>query len=421
MNTSTESFLLSSCKDAFADEIARSRIELCFSSIAPTCLEDIRLVNSEGLSRIFPRGGTYVSRPIKWTSAVRALVLFLIRNRIAALRNEDPYLLAGGAHSPAATLDYAITKQPRWLKQSFGCNEAGLCNVRRLIKRVNSERKGGGEVILSLANASLASQMRIYWGTLEISDIPTLTSIVESISAKRLSEQGKNVLREGPPQSDGVSLDADYSRIVLESKNYAAAVKKLCSRYSGLGERALTLECHLDIVVLNQEGDARITRNYIIANVGKTPKSLLRDRLCLENPRTSVKAVSYLQSTGLEIPSQFVVDTPHKKELELSIYPAIEPGGVCAYSVEYSVTQIFRHNSFWFSRVSPGCVRQSLSVQLNNVSKLERFHTMVELPNGDICDGVPWATTHNAANAVRLDWEFQSPIANSIVKTFWGT
>lgn len=50
----------------------------------------------------------------------------------------------------AASLDLAISKQPTWLKDMFGCDQDGLTLARRMILRTNPERKRPGPVSLGL-------------------------------------------------------------------------------------------------------------------------------------------------------------------------------------------------------------------------------------------------------------------------------
>jgi hypothetical protein len=59
-------------------------------------------------------------------------------------------MLSGGAHSLAASLDYAISKQPQWLLDMFGVSARGQSNAKRLFHVTNSHRKQSGPVAISL-------------------------------------------------------------------------------------------------------------------------------------------------------------------------------------------------------------------------------------------------------------------------------
>jgi hypothetical protein len=59
-------------------------------------------------------------------------------------------MLSGGSRSLAASLDYAITKQPAWILDMFGVLSNGKTQTRRLFRVTNSHRKRGGPVSISL-------------------------------------------------------------------------------------------------------------------------------------------------------------------------------------------------------------------------------------------------------------------------------
>jgi hypothetical protein len=82
----------------------------------------------------------------QWTSAVRGLALLVVRT---AARFEKP-AIEGEAKSLTASLDYAISKQPLWLTEMFGCDRMGTCLVRRMVLRTNPERKRPGPTVLAI-------------------------------------------------------------------------------------------------------------------------------------------------------------------------------------------------------------------------------------------------------------------------------
>ena len=95
----------------------------------------------------------------RWSSGVRALALLLVKQSVVLeqRRNgtEDPSVPAaieGGDHSPAASLDYAISKQPLWLQDMFGVSPQGLQLARVLFRRINPDRKRPGPVIIFISN-----------------------------------------------------------------------------------------------------------------------------------------------------------------------------------------------------------------------------------------------------------------------------
>jgi hypothetical protein len=92
-------------------------------------------------------GGAYRSAgSFQWTSAVRGLASLLVQTVL--LPNEA--VIEGGAGTLAASLDYAISKQPMWLTDMFGCDQQGICMIRRMVLRTNAERKRPGPTVLSV-------------------------------------------------------------------------------------------------------------------------------------------------------------------------------------------------------------------------------------------------------------------------------
>jgi hypothetical protein len=94
----------------------------------------------------------------QWTSAVRALCILCVR---AALSEKDAALgvralIQGYQGSLAASLDYAVSKQPTWLVEMCGVAKIGVANSRRLFVRSNPERKRPGPVIVAFNETILA-------------------------------------------------------------------------------------------------------------------------------------------------------------------------------------------------------------------------------------------------------------------------
>ena len=84
----------------------------------------------------------------QWTKGVQALCLLILRAKTQGALSE-PHL-SGGATSLAASLDYAIDKQPSWLNDMLGWDSEGQPLAKRIIRRSNPGRKRNGPVALSL-------------------------------------------------------------------------------------------------------------------------------------------------------------------------------------------------------------------------------------------------------------------------------
>jgi hypothetical protein len=114
-------------------------------------------------ARVSVRGKT--SGPLRqagsfqWTAAVKGLSLLILRT----CAGQEGMLLAGEKDSLASSLDYAISKQPIWLTEMFGCDSQGTSLAKRMILRTNPERKRPGPVVLGINQLFLRpSEISIY-------------------------------------------------------------------------------------------------------------------------------------------------------------------------------------------------------------------------------------------------------------------
>ncbi len=86
-----------------------------------------------------------------WSGAVHALSILFVRaaefSASAAASTESAHL-EGGKDSPAASLDYALSKQPRWLREMFGETRSGEALFYKLVAVVNRNGKRTGPVSL---------------------------------------------------------------------------------------------------------------------------------------------------------------------------------------------------------------------------------------------------------------------------------
>jgi hypothetical protein len=85
-----------------------------------------------------------------WSSAVRAVACLFLKAKLGDENVRMEPMLSGGPKSLAASLDYAITKQPGWILDMFGVSPSGKVLAKRLFHVTNSHRKRGGLVSISL-------------------------------------------------------------------------------------------------------------------------------------------------------------------------------------------------------------------------------------------------------------------------------
>ncbi len=166
-------------------DIMSARIELYFSQMSPLGMERVKFsYPSLHEDRLAVRGkaasawGSILS--FQWSLAVQALALLLVRTALSP-RGEPP-VLCGGAGSIAASLDYAIGKQPAWLLDMFGVDAQGIALIRRVIRRTNPERKRGGDVAISIRPSVLSGEsISVFVGNKRVKDSVELTHLAKEI------------------------------------------------------------------------------------------------------------------------------------------------------------------------------------------------------------------------------------------------
>lgn len=121
----------------------------------------------------------------QWTPAVKAVCVFFVQ---ALARSFDEFdstepTMSGRRGSLASSLDYAIDKEPHWLCDMFGLDDAGKTNLRRLIFRSNPGGKRPGPVSLSLNESALpTTNITIKVNSQLVQDETSLRALVAAIN-----------------------------------------------------------------------------------------------------------------------------------------------------------------------------------------------------------------------------------------------
>lgn len=194
-----------------------------------------------------------------WTAGVQALCLFFARSlAVAAVAEElecSEAALSGETGTPAASLDYALSRQSNWLMDMFGCDASGTVLARRFIHRVNPERKRPGPVELRLNTGFLPfAAVSLYVGERKLSEPQELLALAEKISAafgKKKGRVGQPSAGRAPTEAEQepVSLpsDAEYPWPFHEQQNRFALVRILEQELSEILQRVnIFSRRHLD-------------------------------------------------------------------------------------------------------------------------------------------------------------------------------
>lgn len=181
--------------------------ELHFAGGSDVELVEARLVDAAmRAQRVTVRGKTSGAirdaGTFQWTSAVRGLcILFLKAKMIEALGAErNQANIAGYRGSVAASLDYAITKQPIWIRDMFGTDSNGNTMAQRLISRTNPNRKRPGPVILALNERGLSVvDIAIIWNGKTVATVESLKTLLRKLGDTDPSD----VSERGPSEREG--------------------------------------------------------------------------------------------------------------------------------------------------------------------------------------------------------------------------
>ena len=91
----------------------------------------------------------------QWSAGVRAVASLAVQSSLASQSSGVETIIKGEAASLAASLDYAIDKEPAWMLDMFGIDRTGRMIARRLFQRSNAGRKRPGPVAIALNRAVL--------------------------------------------------------------------------------------------------------------------------------------------------------------------------------------------------------------------------------------------------------------------------
>lgn len=177
-----------------------------------------------------------------WSPAVRALSVLLLRT--VAKNGEGK--LSGEEGSLAASLDYAVSKNPAWLSDMFGVDQDGIPYARHLILRQNPERKRPGPVIVTINSQLLPGHhIEVYLDERHLRDASEVSELALAIECRRKgatkiacrSEQEKifnrtsigeaETMEEPPEEGSGLKTRYVHLTSALEvEQSYAAGLKR---------------------------------------------------------------------------------------------------------------------------------------------------------------------------------------------------
>lgn len=184
--------------------MAQRSCELQFAGGADVQLVEVHFTDGvTGNQRVTIRGKTAGAfrgaGTFQWTSAVRGLCILFAKAKAMQLSDREGGrgVIFGLQRSVAASLDYAITKQPVWIRDMFGNDASGNSMAYRLILRTNPNRKRPGPVVLSInERAMAASDISIVWNNRRVDSAEMLKRLLLSLGDVEQASVSQESLRK---------------------------------------------------------------------------------------------------------------------------------------------------------------------------------------------------------------------------------
>ena len=132
-----------------------------------------------------------------WSAAVKALSILCLKTAADTQRKSVPGRqiphLMGKRGSAAASLDYALSKQPQWLANMFGTDSHGTSLARRFLWRTNTEMKRPGPVTVAVnSKVLLPENVQIFVDSQPVTDYEELMRLAHLIQASEWPQEGAN-------------------------------------------------------------------------------------------------------------------------------------------------------------------------------------------------------------------------------------
>lgn len=122
----------------------------------------------------------------QWTAGIQAMAVLLLRTLAEEYIRPGSHaataILVGESGSLAASLDYALSKQPNWLLDIFGTDASGVSLARKLFHRANPERRRAGPVQISVNRKQLPwNSIEVFYHHTSLRDADSLVNLAENI------------------------------------------------------------------------------------------------------------------------------------------------------------------------------------------------------------------------------------------------
>src|SRR5262249_33106285 len=139
-------------------------------------------------------GAHFGSASFQWSPALKVLAAYLLWCAASARRspNGSCPTLTGGRSSPAASLNYAMSKKTEWIKDMFGCDSNANPYLLDLIGRTNPDLKRAGPVVLCLNTQELPRErISVFASDRQVSSAEEMEEMASAIDKSFRSRGGR--------------------------------------------------------------------------------------------------------------------------------------------------------------------------------------------------------------------------------------
>jgi hypothetical protein len=317
---------------------------------------------------VIPAGGSF-----QWTRAVKALTILLLRAAV----HGDSSAIQGEAGSLAASLDYALSKEPTWLSEMFGADSEGRAFARRLFQRTNPERKRAGPVIITINPHILSSvRINIYMDGVHVTNPATLSVILNQFD---IVERADVKAESGPVTQGASSADRDTSdRFLLAiadllertspSRSLALNVSEtaLVTSFASLSEADTFLPSLMDLCTSESRGTSMYWYLHHAWWPLISPLYCFRHTEASKSVHTNVTYISPSSGTTDRYVSNFYANS--------------------GISSRLGATPFLEHDTWFFNdyiieQVFPTELRHEIDAFLSQANKLEAFNPVSFIRN----------------------------------------
>ena len=398
-------------------------------------------------------GGAFgEARTFRWSAALQALVVLLLRSaatgKSPSVSGIGPAVVKGGDRSLAASLDYALSKQPNWVLDVFGVLTDGTAVARRMFRRTNPERKRGGDVAISVNSHFFPpSSIRVIVGSQEVEEIDQIMWLAGNIEASWLPGRGGGedagggharessrvgVVTSAPLVEPFSSISvcrvsekltteqayAEYRAGWEQSATFAEAIARLQNLSGRIEGRYLALlESQVKILIFNTKGDCRVTFSFRALNLADEPIERYEHDLWFERPVKTLKATGF-SDLGGSLGIQVSKDSPNYKRLTCYFGGKVAPMESVSYGFSYRTEGTFPEH-WWHTKVHSLMNRTCLSITDYRGGHCKSCHVAREMADGSSKSEPVDLFVRESSDHVTIEWQKSFPAPGDLYRTHW--